>query len=333
MRISVLEDDVTTIGRFDFAQTKEGIKILEFNADTPTSIVEVFSVNQSVCDFFNRINPNKGLAEQLKDAFAKVVNKYKELGYKTDSIVFSSLDWHEEDKGTTLYLMQQSGLNAKFVALEDLRLYSDNLCYLENGEYKQIDVWFRLHALEMLAKEKDEDGFETGAHILNLVAKRKLALINAPSAFIAQTKAMQALIWGLHEENEFFTQEEHETIEKYMLPTYMDNKFEGKCNYVTKPFYGREGGAVSLYASNGEIIAKDEEEYYWDQPCIYQRMVELEELQAETINGPYKGRSLWESFLIGGKASGIGLRVGDLITGNLSFFLPICVEDNKGNVR
>jgi glutathionylspermidine synthase len=327
VKISVLEDEVTTIGRFDFAKTRDGIKMLEFNADTPTSIVEVFSVNQRVCEFFGKKNPNEGLAKQLKDAFSKITNKYRDLGYQTNNIVFSSLDWHEEDKGTTTYLMQQSGLDSSFIALEDLRLYDDNLCYMENGVYKKIDVWFKLHAMEMLAEETDEDGFETGAHILNLVAQRNLAVINPPSAFIAQSKALQALIWGLHEENVFFTDDEHKVIEKYMLPTYLENKFQGKCDFVTKPFYGREGGAVSLYTSSGEIISKDNEDNYWDQPFIYQKMIELEEIEADTINGRCKGRALWGSFLIGGKASGIGLRIGELITGNLSCFLPICIED------
>jgi len=330
VRILVKPEIVTVIGRFDFVQTTNGLKMIEFNADTPTSVVEAFFVNAKACCFFKAINPNVGTEGHLKEAFARIIETYKDQGYATDSIVFSALDWHNEDSDTVKYLLDQSGLAAKFVALQDLRVSNDRLCTLIEGQLVPIDVWYRLHVLEKLAEEKDErDDYPTGARVLDMVARGKLAIINPPSAFVAQTKALQSLIWNLHEKGEFYTQKEHQLIETYMLPTYMENRFLNKVPYVTKPIFGREGGAVSLFDADGRVAEKDNDEFYWDQPMIYQKRVEMGEAESNTVSGPYKGKLLWGSFLIGGKASAISARIGEQITGNLSCYLPTGIKSSS----
>jgi len=327
VRVLVKPEMVTAIGRFDFAQTTEGLKMIEFNSDTPTSVVEAFFVNAKACTYFGVKNPNAGMEVQINQAFTGILESYTEQGYATDSIVFSALGWHNEDRDTVKYLMDQSGLRAKFVALEDLRVSEDRLCALIDEQLIPIDVWYRLHALEKLAEENDErDEYPTGAHVLDLVARGKLAIINPPSAFVAQTKALQSLIWNLHEAGEFYTSQEHQWIENYMLPTYMENRFLNKSPYVTKPIFGREGGAVSLFEADGQLAERDKDEFYWDQAMIYQKRVEMEEVESNTVSGPYKGRLLWGSFLVAGKASAISARIGERITGNLSCFLPTGIK-------
>jgi len=331
VRVLVKPDMVTAIGRFDFLQTVEGLKMIEFNADTPTSVVEAFFVNAKACRFFGAESPNEGLDGQMREAFTRIIETYQQQGYATDSIVFSALGWHDEDRDTVKYLLKHSGLSAQFVALEDLRISEDRLCALINEQLVPIDVWYRLHALEKLAIECDErDQYPTGAHVLDLVARGKLAIINPPSAFVAQTKALQSLIWNLHEAGEFYTKEEHQWIETYMLPTYMENRFLNKLPFVTKPILGREGGAVSLFEADGLLVEQDKDDSYWDQPMIYQKRVEMEEVESNTMGGLYKGRLLWGSFLVGGKASAISARIGERITGNLSCFLPIGLITSEG---
>ncbi|MGM0712222.1 glutathionylspermidine synthase family protein [Brevibacillus parabrevis] len=323
VRTAVLQDLPTAIGRFDFASTSEGLKMLECNSDTPTGIVEAFHVNEHACRYFGVKNPNAGMDAQLQRAFARLMQAYKDKGYPVEHIWFSSLDWHEEDKGTTLYLMEKSGIDARFAPLEKLRVWEDGLYVEAEGSLLPVDVLYRLHALEKLAEERDEDGYPTGGHVLSLIAAKKLAIINPPSAFLIQTKALQALIWNLHEAGEFFREEEHAIIETYMLPTYFENRFAGAADYVTKPIFGREGGGVALFAADGTLVAKDQEEFYWEQPMIYQKRVELPEITVQTLSGPYQGRLLWGSFWIGGEASAVVARVGGPITNNLSYYLPV----------
>jgi glutathionylspermidine synthase len=323
VRLVTSQAPPTIVGRFDFAQTAEGLKMLECNSDTPTGIVEAFYVNGRACRFFGRKDPNEGMHQQIAPAFSRMLACYRSQGYQTEQIWFSSLDWHEEDRGTTNYLMRQSGLAAEFAPLEQLRVWEDRL-YVQNEEGLQhVDVLYRLHALEKLAEEKDEDGYPTGAHVLQLIAEQKLAIINPPSAFLIQTKALQALIWNLHEAGEFFSSEEHESIARYMLPTYFENRFIGVDDYVTKPIFGREGGGVILYDANGTVMDRDQEEFYWEQPMIFQKRVELSGITVRTSQGPYDGRLLWGSFVIGGEASALVARVGGPITNNMSYYLPV----------
>lgn len=333
VRMSVQENAPTLIGRFDFAATEQGLKMLEFNSDTPTSIVEAFHVNGAVCSYFGSSNPNAGMEEHLYHGFQNLLQRYKELGYTTEEIYFSALDWHEEDAGTTRYLLRQSGLRAQFVPLADLRWYEDTLAALktdgEQWELHRIDVLYRLHALEKLVEERDADGFPTGEHVLDLVARRRLAMINPPQGFLAQTKALQALIWNLQESGAFFTAEEQATIARYLLPTYLENRFLGKFAYVTKPIFGREGGAVVLCDVNGVPEEQDVEELYWEQPMIYQQRVELPQVTVETLKGRYTGHLLWGSFLIDGQASAIVARLGERITGNLSYYLPVGIREQS----
>lgn len=333
VRVSLSETYPTVIGRFDWAETAEGLKMLELNSDTPTSIVEAYVVNGRICAEAGLADPNAGLATHLGDALAAAVEAYAAQGNAVGRVAFSALDWHAEDAGTTRYLLAQSGLaHARFVPLESLRVYEDRLCEwrAETAEHEPIDLLYRLHALEKLAEERDEaDGYPTGAHVLDLMVRGRLSVLNPPSAFLAQSKAFQALIWNLHEAGEFFSAEEQETIARYMLPTYMENRFEGVCPYVSKPIFGREGGAVTLYGADGSVQEKDGEAQYWEQSMIYQQLVELPVVELETERGLEECRLLWGSFLIGGQASAIVARAGGRITGNLSYYVPVGLDSEE----
>lgn len=326
VRLAVDHSLPTIVGRFDFAKTPKGLKMLEFNSDTPSGIVEAYYVNQKVCQYFGLLDPNHDCRDHIRLAFEHAIRLYRQLGYPVDHICFTSLDWHIEDRGTTEYLMDESGLLSTFIPLSQLAVHKDGLFAFDKRtrSYQRIDVLFRLHPLEIMAKERDKQGHPIGAYLLHLIAKRKVAIINPPNAFIVQSKALQALIWNLHQEmHPFFSPEEHEVIETYMLPTYLDNVFKGKKGYARKPFFGREGGAVTLFDKDGKTIDQDKNENYWDQPMVYQELVELESVEVPTQKGIFQGRLLWGVFLMAGKPSAVLARVDRNITGDLSYLLPI----------
>ncbi|MCR8633649.1 glutathionylspermidine synthase family protein [Paenibacillus radicis (ex Xue et al. 2023)] len=328
VRLSLEQMLPTLVGRFDFAVNGQEIKMLEFNSDTPTGIVEAFHVNGHVCAAYGAEDPNAGCDSMLRTAFDKAINVYREAGYSTEQICFSALDWHDEDAGTTRYLLERSGLPARFAPLSQLRVLDDRLWVMDDMEQLQpVQVLYRLHALEKLAEEHDEDGYPTGEHVLQLIADRKLAVINPPSGFLAQTKALQALIWSLHEEGHFFSSEEHRIIESHMLPTYLENRFEGAemgaSPYVVKPIFGREGSGVSIYNADGSTLDLNNADEYSQQPMVYQQYTKLPTIDIETLNGSTRGSMLWGCFVIGGRASAIIPRVGGPITNNLSYYLPV----------
>ena len=316
----------TLIGRFDFAATVNGLKLLEFNAETPTDVVEAYYTNSKVCEWFGVTDPNAEMNSHLRQAFLRAVELYRKKGFDCERMIFSSVDWHEEDAGTTRYLLAQSGLKADFVPLSQLRVFEDRVHVWDGGVHKPVDWMYRLHPLEKMAEEQDTDGYQTGCHALDIIARGKLSVVNPAAALLSQSKAMQALIWSLHESGEYYSTDEHETIHKYFLPTYFENRFAGKEPYVTKPLFGREGGAVTVWGADGEVLARDEEANYWDQPVIYQQYADLPQITVETLNGLYCGRMIFGSFLNAGRGSGVVARVGSRITGNMAYYLPLCVQ-------
>jgi glutathionylspermidine synthase len=199
---------------------------------------------------------------------------------------------------------------------------------LYDGEGRRIDVLYRqTYPLEHLVEDRSPDGTKVGVQLLELWKNREVALINPPSAFLLQSKAVQALIWGLYEEgNPFFTEEERQWISKHFLPTYLDEEYflDQQIMYVQKPAFGREGDTVVIKSGNGEPIVADIEQTYKDETPVYQQYVPLPETVVKTINGYETVKLLHTCFLINGKAMGIGLRAGGMITNNLSSCLIIC---------
>jgi glutathionylspermidine synthase len=320
---------VTAIGRFDFAYTSQGLKMLEFNSDTPTSLVEAFFVNGEVCKYYQVENVNEGTDLDFKHMFHDLLENYRANGFATEHIAFCCDSNDDEDRGTTKYLLQKSNLPGFYSPLSELAYDPSKerlTARMPNGDFQPIDVLYRLHALEIIAKDRTSKGFPIGAKLLELAAKKRIAFINPPTAFITQTKALQALIWNLYESEIFFTPEEREIVAAYCLPTYLENQFHGKLPYVRKPYFGREGGAVSLFRADGEMETSDQAKHYWDQPMVYQERVDLPTLTVETAGGPYTGKLLFGSFLIGGQPSAILGRVGQDITQDLSYFLPLSVK-------
>ena len=316
----------TLIGRFDFIQTATGLKMLEFNAETPCAVAEAFYVNERVCRYYGAVNPNAGCGGQLARAFRGAVAAYRRRGYPVKNIVFSSVDWHEEDLGTTLYLLQASGLKARYVPMSQLRVWEDRLQVWENGAHTPVDLLYRLYPLERLVLDRDEDGYPTGIHVLDLIARRRLAVINPPAALIAQSKALQALIWNLFEAGQFFKPEERRCIARYMLPTYLENRFSGCRPYVVKPVLGREGGGVTVFDAAGHMAARDAEDEYWEQPMVYQLRAEGQVIRTETEQGMFAGYPVLGVFLAGGRAAAVMARLGGIITGNMAYFLPLSVK-------
>lgn len=323
MKKSIPNMLLTGIGRFDFAATDQGLKMLEFNSDTPTGIVEAYYVNEYICRRLGIVNPNQGMDSHIAAAFKKMISVYEENGYKTENLYFSSLEWHVEDAGTTRYLLSQSGYEGRFIPLKDLRVNDEGLYADMNGTLHPVDVLYRLHALEIMAEEKDGEGFPSGALLLDLAARGKVAFINPPSAFLVQSKGVQALIWSLHQSGLFFTREEHQWIEQYVLPTYFENVFLGKEPYVKKPVFGREGGGVAFFDRDGMKQEGETGGVYGTQPMVYQKAVELPGIQVETTKGLFAGRLLWGSFVMGGIPSAMVARVGGRITNNGSYYLPV----------
>lgn len=320
----------SVIARLDFVQTNEGLKLLELNSDTPTFIMECFKVNGLVTKEFNLNDPNSKSENHLRNAIHLAIKESSEI-LQLDyfpNIVFTAHHDHAEDWNTLNYLKEVTNLPSQLLPLNELQIDSDAL-YDKDG--KKIDILYRqTYPLEHLINDKDQDDVKVGLMLLNLVKENKLAIINPPSAFLLQSKAVQAAIWSLYEQGMFFNQEEQGWIKKYFLPTYLEPDYfiENKQTFVKKPSFGREGDTIQIFDLNGQILDEATEKNYSDELPVYQQYVDLPKVTIRTEVGHTDSHFIIGSFLIAGKPSAIGIRAGNRITGNESYYLPVGINSN-----
>ena len=324
-------------GRFEFAWTAEGPKLLEFNAETPTFVVELFHMNSQVCMDFGLVDPNVDSQEQLVRAMCSTINaSLAWIGkHSTDSasVIFSAYANRKEERGTAEFyrdlLTARGGLPYRtgFCGLSELRITPDCLLTTD-GE--RVDVLYKLYPTEHLIEDEASDGTIVGLALLELVRKRQLAIINPPIAFVLQNKALMALLWAMHlVKSELFTSEEHTWIEQYVLPSYFDaHDIQGQSlfigPYVVKPVYGREGGSITI--RNGhDIVGQSEQNLYEKQLMIYQQYAALPTTIIQTEEGPTEVQLVHNCFVVDGTPSAIGVRASTkLIFDDNAYFIPIC---------
>ncbi|MBJ8006451.1 MULTISPECIES: glutathionylspermidine synthase family protein [Bacillus cereus group] len=321
----------SVISRFDFALTDDNrIKMLEFNSDTPTFIVECFQMNGKVCEKLGYDDPNANQERLLSSGITKAVMEFTK-GMENPNVVFTAHHEHIEDWNTAMYLSGLCHVENKVMPMRELRITDDALV---DRDGVPIDVLYRqTYPIEDLIEDQDpETGDLVGVELLQLVKEGKLFIINPLSAFLIQPKSIQCLIWGLAEEGAFYTSEEQKWIKEYMLPTYFEpDLFLGKSPFVQKPSFGREGDTITIRDKDTNIMIRNAHETYKSSLPIFQKYTELPVVFLETEKGIEKLSYVFGAFLIAGKASSIGIRAGEKITGNESYYLPVGIkkEENK----
>jgi glutathionylspermidine synthase len=327
-RMAIPDLPETVIGRLDLVRAPDGYKMLEFNTDTPTFLYECCHINGLLCAEFGLADINAGQSALLAKALSASCRiALDQVGKSPDApalIAFTSYPNHSEDRRTTEYLRDlvtlPSHIERRYVGIDALRIDPDGL-YTNGGD--RIDMLYRLYPLEFFARDVDpQTNAPVGEMLFDLVRRRRLALINPPSAFLLQSKAVQVVIWGLYEEGLFFDAEEQAIVAQHLLPTYLDPVF-ADTPYVVKPVYGREGDTVSIVAPDGDLRHENPVRSFADQSMVYQQYVEMPELEVMTGEGLQRLRTLTSCFLFGGQVGAIGLRLGGLITNDACRFLPI----------
>lgn len=321
----------TVIGRFDFIPTEEGgLKVIEFNSDTPTFIRELFEVNGLVSKKFGMADPNAGELDFLGKALRNsIFHCAKQIGVSGHPyVVFTAHEEDIEDRETLLFLLKTAQVKgASFVPLHQIQVDAGNAVYDQLGN--KIDILYRhTYPLEALLEDVSDDQFPVGIEFMNLVKERKVGMLNPVSAFLMQNKAVMAAIWGMHElKSPSFTEQEHQIISRYFLPTYLDESpfNEKKERYVEKPVFGREGDTVKV-REGGKTLYAPTKTTYDHYVKVYQKFVELPKTLVTTEAGKKEVHLLIGSFIINEKASAFGYRAGAHITDNLSYFLPCGVK-------
>ena len=303
----------TLVGRFDFLRDGETYRVLELNAETPFFVVESFVESGRRALAAGLADPNAGEIERLADAIAAALHPLD----RGARIGIVATNVYREDVGTA-YLMRDliaSRVDARvaFVPVHELEIVGGEV-WDEDG---RLDVLYRYYPLEHFAADPG------GPEFFDAVLRGACRLLNPPSALLLQSKATQALIWGLYERGEFFDENERDAIRRHFLPTYLDRPEDGGI-YVRKPVFGREGIGVAILDAAGEEIAFGEDGSYDEQPMVYQRYVRAPRRRVRRADGlEIDGDELVTCFIVAGEPSAIGMRIGGAVIDSGGYFAPV----------
>ena len=293
--IDTWENDAPSIyGRFDFAYDKNNqIKLLEFNADTPTSLFEC-----GVVQWLWMENYFGDTKDQFNSVHDKLIETWKMLKpyLKGDTLHFSCVRESLEDLTNIEYLRDcaiQVGINTKLIYVDEIGWNNVNFVDLEEQPITDI---FKLYPWEWMVNELfayNIKNDETNANWIEPAWK-----------MILSNKAILAVLWEMYPNHPL------------LLETYFDTPNEMK-NFVKKPLLSREGANIEV-VRDGKITEQTTGEY-GDEGFIYQALAELH--HEET------GYSIIGSWLIGQEACGITFRESDqFITTDKSRFVPHIIE-------
>lgn len=284
------EEHPAIYSRMDICYRDGEVKLLEYNADTPTSLLESAVIQWMWLQ-------DQGLFDQFNSIHEKLVEYWRYLiPYLYNGPLYvSSIKDSIEDIVTTDYMMEtakQGGLETKFVYIEDIGRGEDDFTDLEDLRIKNI---FKLYPWEWMINE------EFGPAVIADYAGESGAFwIEPPWRMILSNKAILPVLWELYPEH------------KNLLPAYFDNSRLGS-SYVKKPILAREGANIEIVRDGSVILSTGGN--YGDGKWVYQQLFELPE-----FDGHYPMLGSW---VIGGAAAGMGIRESDtLVTGNTSRFVP-----------
>lgn len=293
IRRSWEEDDLSLYGRFDFVFDGPNSKIpklLEFNADTPTSLLEASIIQW---DWKEDVFPHN---DQWNNMHEYLVQSFKDIDkvYKCKEYVFASITDLPEDNITLSYILScahQAGLETVELDIRDIITGDSNTLYLPDGK-TPINCCFKLYPWEDMFIE-NPSGCCT-----------EMCWIEPLWKSLMSNKAMLPILWEMFPDS------------PYLLKAYPDKPKDMK-DYVRKPVFSREGSNIKIVKDNKTLEETDGDYTY--SGYIYQEYCELPEYSG---NYPIIG-----SWVIGGESCGMGIReTNTRITDNLSRFVPHIIK-------
>ncbi len=290
------DGDPSIYGRMDLAWDGVGApRLLEYNADTPTGLVEAAVVQWH---WLKDVDP---AADQWNSLHERLVEGWKELTpwLPVGPLHFACLGV-PEDALTTTYLQDtaaQAGLRTSFVEMRSIGWDGGKRAFVD-GDGVEMRACFKLYPWEWMARE-------TFGPMLPLAHTR---WIEPAWKMVASNKGILAVLWELYPGHE------------NLLPAFLE---PGDLrSFARKPLLSREGANVVL-VRDGEVIAEGKDGGYGAEGHVWQALWE------PSVPMP---RSLSiGSWLVRGVPAGAGLRESDgPITGNLSRFVPHRISDGVG---
>ena len=284
--------DPHVYGRFDLRYDGSGpARLLEYNADTPTSLLEA-----AVVQWFwkTEVFPDD---DQWNSLHEKLVERWAEIGEKLPSkelhFTWSTADPTGEDHVTTAYLQEtaaEAGLDTVGLAIEEIG-WHPLLKRFVDLEEAPMNTVVKLYPWEWVVDEEfGRRAVESLPRTLWIEPLWKMLLSN---------KALLAVLWEMYPGH------------PNLLPAFLDQPGL-LTEYVRKPRLGREGANIQIVAPGYETQTGG---VYGAEGYVYQAFDPLPE-----FDGYRPALGAW---IVGDSAAGLGIReTAGLVTDDGAAFVP-----------
>jgi glutathionylspermidine synthase len=296
-------------GRFDLAGGVDGkpIKLLEFNADTPTALFETAIIQWAMLkkNDLEEAHQFNTLYETLVDNFKRLVTREEDVSqfearYDGWYFLFTSVKGNSEEENTVRLLQHiatEAGYHTEFAYIDEIEFSPDEGIFYQDRNY---ELWFKLIPWEDIALEESD----LAMLLTSIIKNQKAIIFNPAYTLLFQCKGLLKILWDLYPNHPLLLESSFEPL-------------EGK-KQVKKPVFGREGGSVSILDERSQSIESVESEYD-SHKMVYQAYTELPTDK--------EGQSYQAGVFYAYEACGLGFRKGGKILNNMSKFVGHIVQE------
>jgi glutathionylspermidine synthase len=273
-------------GRFDLSYDGTGpARLLEYNADTPTALVESSIVQWH---WLQDVHPGD---DQWNSVHEKLVDRWKEISPTTPvHFAWTNEDETGEELMTIAYLQEtaeQAAVPGVPIAMEDIGWHAGRNRFVDL-DLADITTLCKLYPWEWIVREAFGPNVPQ-AHWIEPIWKMLLS-----------NKALLVVLWELYPGH------------PNLLPAFLGTP-STLTSYVQKPLLGREGASMRIVTPDGVRTTTSGE--YGAEGFVFQELCPLPDFEGEH---PVLG-----AWVVGDEAAGLGIReTAGLITDDTSSFVP-----------
>ncbi len=298
-------------GRFDLAGGIDGkeIKLIEFNADTPTGLFETALLQWALLKQ-NNMDENKqfnNVYDAIRENFKRLITLFEstdefDTRYDGWKILFSSIANNDEEEATTKLLQQiatDAGFNTSFEYLENTHFDDEGIYDADENGY---EYWFKLYPWEDIAHDEPE----LATTLTNIMQNQKAIILNPAYTLLFQSKGMLKILYDLFPDSPYLLKTAYEPLEGV--------------KQVEKTVFGREGANTSIINADGSIDEQTDGPYE-NYKKIYQEYVEFPK--------DAQGNKYQAGVFFAYEACGMSFRKGSEIMDNMSKFVGHVIGDHS----
>jgi glutathionylspermidine synthase len=290
-------------GRFDILWSGAGSpnapKLLEYNADTPTSLLEAAVIQWY---WLKDMYPD---ADQFNSLHEKLIAKWKDIDpYLKKPVYFASADF-PEDILTIAYLRdtaEQAGLTTRQLLMQDIGWNDDRKVFvdIDPAESPILSI-FKLYPWESML----EEAFASEC----LATYKSMNWIEPIWKLLLSNKGILPILWQLYPNHPLL-------LESHFITS--SSPWNPAPGWVRKPMHSREGANIVMATPSGQVITT---EGPYDNRLLIDQAFGPVASFSDAANQPrFPVLGLW---MIDQECCGMGIREdAGPITGNLSSFVP-----------